>query len=143
MTRTLIVLAALLALSAPMALAAPPAGKGKPDNPGNSAAAPGQSAEKNAAKKCKAMRKNDLTGFKAQYGEKPNAFGKCVAAQEKKAEAAEEAEEARENAAKKCKKERDQLGLVEFKKKYAPAGHPNGANAFGKCVSKLSKQATS
>ena len=59
------------------------------------------------------------------------------------AEAAEDAAEARENAAKECKSERDTLGLAEFKKKYAPLNHPNGANAFGKCVSKLAKQQTS
>ena len=56
MTRTLIVLAAFLTLSVPAALAAPPEGKGKPESPGKSAAAPGQSADKNAAKKCKAER---------------------------------------------------------------------------------------
>jgi hypothetical protein len=139
MTRTLIVLAGLLALSVPAALAAPPAGKGKPESPGNSAAAPGQSAEKNAAKKCKAERALGAQAFMTKYGTNPNkanAFGKCVAAQEKKAEAAEEA---RENAAKKCKKERD-AGLEAFRTKYATAGHPNGANAFGKCVSKHAKQ---
>ena len=54
-----------------------------------------------------------------------------------------DAAEAKENAAKACKKERDTLGLAEFKKKYAPLNHPNGANAFGKCVSKLAKQTTS
>lgn len=143
MTRTLIVLAAFLTLAVPAALAAPPVGKGKPDNPGKSAAAPGQSAEKNAAKKCKALRTSNRASFEATYGDKPNALGKCVAAMEKKAEDAkdaEEAAEAKDNAAKKCKKERDEIGSAPFKAKYAPVGHPNGANAFGKCVSKLAKQ---
>ena len=144
MTRTLIVIAAFLTLSVPAALAAPPAGKGKPENPGNSQSAPGQSSEKNAAKKCKALRVNNPSAFKTQYGDKPNAFGKCVSATAKKMnEEAEEQEEAKENAAKKCKKERDELRLTEFKKKYAPPNHSNGANAFGKCVSKLAKPQTS
>ena len=81
MTRTLIVIAAFLSLAVPTALAAPPADKGKPDSPGNSAAAPGQSAEKNAAKKCAAERKLGVDAFKARYGTNPNkanAFGKCV-----------------------------------------------------------------
>ena len=78
MSRTLIVIAAFLTLAVPAALAVPPADTGKPESPGKSAAAPGQSADKNAAKKCKALRKNDATGFKNLYGDKPNAFGKCV-----------------------------------------------------------------
>jgi hypothetical protein len=146
MTRILIVLSSVLVLSVPAALAAPPEGKGKPESPGKSAAAPGQSDDKNAAKKCKAERKRDAAAFATKYGTNPNksnAFGKCVSAQEKKADAAEAAEEARENAAKKCKKERTDLGLEAFREKYASPTHPNGANAFGKCVSKLAKEKTS
>ena len=81
MTRTLLVLTAFLVLSVPAALAAPPAGKGKPESPGKSAAAPGQSADKNASKKCKAERALGLEAFKNKYGtnaNKANAFGKCV-----------------------------------------------------------------
>jgi hypothetical protein len=81
MSRMLIVVASVLCLAVPAALAAPPAGKGKPESPGNSAAAPGQSAEQNAAKKCKAERQLGETAFKAKYGtnaNKANAFGKCV-----------------------------------------------------------------
>jgi hypothetical protein len=140
--RTLVFVTAFLALGVPAALAAPPADKGKPETPGKSAAAPGQQADKNAAKKCKAMRKSDAAGFASSYGTRSNAFGKCVSAQVKKAEQAE-AQEARENAAKQCKKERDQLGIAEFKKTYAPPNHPNGANAFGKCVSQAAKQTQS
>jgi hypothetical protein len=87
MSRPLIVIAAFLTLAVPAALAAPPADKGKPESLVNSASAPGQSAEKNAAKKCKAER-----GTTAE-------------------------------------------SIAAFKKKYAPVDHPNGANAFGKCVS--------
>ena len=147
MTRTPIVIAAFLALSVPAALAAPPEGKGKPESPGKSAAAPGQAADKNAAKACKAERATmGVTAFKAKY--KSNGLGKCIAAQKQKSkkdksgEDEAETSEAEENAAKLCKAERERLGLEEFKKKYAPPGHPTGANAFGKCVSKLSKKAT-
>ena len=35
-------------------------------------------AEQNAAKKCKAERKNDPQGFAQRYGTRRNAFGKCV-----------------------------------------------------------------
>ena len=82
--RTLVVIAAFLILAVPAALAAPPPDKGKPESPGNSAAAPGQSAEQNAAKKCKAERGTtpaSIEAFKLKYGtnaNKANAFGKCV-----------------------------------------------------------------
>jgi hypothetical protein len=135
MSRTLIVIAAFLTLSLPAALAAPPEGKGKPEN---------------AAKACKAERAAmGVAAFKAKY--KSNGLGKCIAEQKqktKKDKAKEDEEDeagqtaAEENAAKKCKAEREQLGLEEFRKKYAPPGHPTGANAFGKCVSKLAKATT-
>jgi hypothetical protein len=146
MTKALIVIAAFLTLSVPAALAVPPADSGKPENPGNSQSAPGQSAEKNAAKACKAERgttAQTIATFKDKYGtnaNKSNAFGKCVSAKVKKAEEQEALEEARENAAKKCKAERD-LGLQAFKDKYGT--NANKSNAFGKCVSKLAKQQTS
>jgi hypothetical protein len=147
MTRTLILAAAFLALAVPAALAAPPADQGKPESPGSSASAPGQQADKNAAKKCKDMRKNSSSSFTTLYGTKPNAFGKCVSAMAKlQSETETEANEsAEENAAKACKKERGTTAesMAAFKTKYAPATHPNGANAFGKCVSKLAKAQTS
>ena len=149
MTRTLLVLAAFFVLAVPTAFAVPPADKGKPESPGKSAAAPGQSEDKNAAKKCKAERTRlGVEEFRKKYASPnhpngANAFGKCVSAQQKKAEDAEEAaEEAKENAAKKCAKERSDLGVEEFRKKYGTPNHPNGANAFGKCVSKHAKKAT-
>ena len=81
MKRTLIVVIAFLSLAVSAALAAPPTDKGKPENPGHSATAPGQSAEKNAAKACKAERALGVQAFKDNYGtnaNKANAFGKCV-----------------------------------------------------------------
>ena len=153
MTRTLIVIAAFLTLSVPAALAVPPADKDKPENPGKSQSAPGQSAEKNAAKACKAERgttAQSIEAFKQKYGtnaNKANAFGKCVSgkAKAKKEAAAEDAdaERAEENAAKKCKAERGTTAqsIEAFKQKYGT--NANMANAFGKCVSKLSKRETS
>jgi hypothetical protein len=82
--RTFVVVLALLSLTVSAALAAPPADKGKPASPGQSAAAPGQSADKNAAKRCKAERgttEQSIAAFKGTYGtnkNKANAFGKCV-----------------------------------------------------------------
>ena len=140
MTRILIVAAAFLTLAVPAALAVPPADQGKPESPGQSASAPGQQATKNAAKKCKDLRKNSRSSFETLYGTKPNAFGKCVSAIAKlqTETEAEATTDAKENAAKACKKERD-ADPAAFKTKYAPVNHPNGANAFGKCVSKLAK----
>jgi ribosomal protein S24E len=145
MTRTLVIVAAFLTLSLPTALAAPPEGKGKPESPGKSAAAPGQSADKNAAKACKAERATmGVEAFKNKYGtnaNKANAFGKCVSGKSKaKAENEDEteADEARESAAKKCKAERETIGVEAFKNKYGT--NANKANALGKCVSKLSKE---
>jgi hypothetical protein len=145
MTRILVVLVSALALSVPAALAVPPE-----DKPGKSAAAPGQTAEKQAQKaqkqaqkaekkaqkqRCKALRKSDPAAFRAQCAKKEKAKD------DDEDEPESESEDAREdNAAKKCKAERERIGVEEFKKKYAPQGHPNGANAFGKCVSKLSKE---
>jgi hypothetical protein len=76
--KRLLVIAALFCIVVPVALAVPPVDQGKPASPGASATASGQSADKNAAKKCKALRKNNPSSFKDQYGDKPNAFGKCV-----------------------------------------------------------------
>jgi hypothetical protein len=141
--RTLIVIVAFLSLAVPAALAVPPADTGKPESPGSSAAAPGQSVEQNAAKACKAERgttAQSIAAFKDAHGtntNKSNAFGKCVSGKVKKAEAAAEAQEAKENAAKKCKALR-QSDLSAFKTQYG-----DEPNAFGKCVSKLAKAQTS
>jgi ribosomal protein S19E (S16A) len=144
MTRILIVAAALLVLAAPAALAVPPVDKGKPESPGKSASAPGQSAEKNAAKKCKQMRQQmGVEAFKNAYGtnkNKANAFGKCVSMTTKKLDAQAEAT-AKDNAAKQCKQMRQQMGVEAFKNAYGT--NKNKANAFGKCVSKLAKTKSS
>jgi hypothetical protein len=162
-SRTLVVIAAFLALSLPAALAAPPEDKGKPEKPAKaekaakvekpgkakkSVSAPGQSAEKNAAKACKAERgttADSIAAFKNKYGtnaNKANAFGKCVSGKSKEAEGETESESsaAEENAAKKCKAERGTTAesIAAFKNKYGT--NANKANAFGKCVSKLAKE---
>jgi len=138
---------ALLCLAVPAAYAAPPAGTGKPEKPGASTSAPGQSAEKNAAKKCKAERGSTpetIAAFKEKYGTnvtKANAFGKCVSAKVKaQQEASAQQEQAEKNAAKKCKAERGSTPetIAAFKEKYGT--NVTKANAFGKCVSKLASQ---
>ena len=117
MTRTLIVIAAFLTLSVPAALAVPPADKGKPEKPGKSQSAPGQSAEKNAAKACKASvarlpraspRSRSKLRHERQQGERLRQVRLRQGEEAKKeAEAEDEAEQkAEENAAKKCKAER-------------------------------------
>jgi hypothetical protein len=84
MSRILIVVAAFLSLAVPAALAAPPADKGKPDKTKPEKAESSQSADKNAAKLCKAERgttAQTIGAFKQKYGtnkNKANAFGKCV-----------------------------------------------------------------
>jgi predicted lipid-binding transport protein (Tim44 family) len=136
MKRALIVVLAFLSLAVSAALAAPPADKGKPDKPGQSATAPGQSADKNSAKqKCKAERAADRAAYKAKYGS--NGLGKCMAGQKQQSED-DEVTDAEKNAAKKCKAERADIGVDHFKAKYGT--NANKANAFGKCVSKLSKE---
>jgi ABC-type microcin C transport system permease subunit YejB len=151
MKRTLLIASAFLVLAVPAALAAPPADRGKPDHPGHpekagkSADAPGQSADKNAAKKCKAERgttEQSIAAFEAKYGtnaNKANAFGKCVSALSKTKDQ-ETTSAAEKNAAKKCKAERGTTpsSIQAFKDKYGT--NANKANAFGKCVSKLAKE---
>ena len=148
MSRILTVVAAFLILAVPAALAAPPADKGKPDTP-NAANAnhPNQSADKNAAKVCKAERgttTQSIAAFKEKYGtnaNKANAFGKCVSGMVKtlEAQADEQEAEAEKNAAKQCKAERGTTAqsIAAFKEKYGT--NKNKANAFGKCVSQLAK----
>ena len=93
-----------------------------------------QTAHKNAAKECKALRKDDPTGFAEQYGDRPNAYGKCVSSKAKAKEHAadeQDAEDAAEfkNAAKECDALRD-ADAAAFAGKYG-----DRPNAFGKCVS--------
>jgi hypothetical protein len=105
-----------------------------------------EGARKNAAKECKAEREADPAGFTERYGTNANgknAYGKCVSskAKEKKAEMDEEDAEAvreRKNAARECAAEREDIGREAFEAKHGT--NPNGANAFGKCVSKRSRE---
>jgi hypothetical protein len=93
-----------------------------------------QSAHKNAAKECKALRQENSTGFAEQYGDRPNAYGKCVSSKAKAKEHAadeQDAEDAAEfkNAAKECDALRDD-DAAAFAEQYG-----DRPNAFGKCVS--------
>ena len=93
-----------------------------------------QTAHKNAAKECKAERQDDPTGFAEQYGDRPNAYGKCVSSKAKAKEHAadkQDAEDAAEfkNAAKECDALRD-ADATAFAEQYG-----DRPNAFGKCVS--------
>jgi hypothetical protein len=139
MSRPLIVIAAFLCLAVPAALAAPPADKGKPESPGKSAAAPGQQADKSAAKTCKAERGTtsaSRTAFKSKYGS--NGLGKCI--QQNKAEKDkedkakdededEEDEKGENEFAKTCKAERGttSTSIAAFMAKY-------GSRGLGKCI---------
>jgi hypothetical protein len=98
-----------------------------------------QTAHKNAAKECKDLRENHSAEFVAQYGERKNAYGKCVSsrAKEKEAEADEQdQQDATEwkNAAKECDDLRDNHA-AEFTATYG-----DRPNAFGKCVSSKAKE---
>jgi hypothetical protein len=100
----------------------------------------------NAAKACKSERASmGVSAFNEKYGpadhpNKRNAFGRCVSG--KAQDALEAQQEAILNAAKRCKAERASMGVSAFNEKYGPADHPNKRNAFGKCVSKYAKPAT-
>jgi hypothetical protein len=95
-----------------------------------------------AAKQCSAERadtsfaaSHDSKTFEQVYGSGPhgkNAFGTCVSTKAKAL--ADEQQESTIAAAKTCKAERTQMGATAFTKKYG-----GRANAFGKCVSKLTK----
>jgi len=137
MRKWLVVLAGFLVIGIPAAYAASSAN----DKP---AQAPG--AVDDAAKKCKAERDSmAIEAFRKKYGTNHNlmnAFGKCVSSKSKdKAKTDDEKEDkddkAEDSAAKKCKAERASIGAEAFAKKYGT--NHNLKNAFGKCVSSLSK----
>ena len=110
-------------------------------------------AASNAAKKCKAERDGDPAAFAAAHGgksfadfygtngNKKNAFGKCVSAKADKEVAAEQTAEL--NAAKQCKAWRADPAFAAGHggKSFADfyGTNANKKNAFGKCVSKLTK----
>src|SRR3954464_3840624 len=100
-----------------------------------------KTAQKNAAKECKAERAADPAAFQTQYGtgkNKKNAFGKCVSqkARAKTKQAEQGQVKAEENAAKQCKDERT-ADPAAFQQKYGT--NKNKKNAFGKCVSQKAK----
>jgi len=98
-----------------------------------------QSAHKNAAKECKDLRDNHSAEFVAQYGERKNAYGKCVSSKAKEKEAAADEQDQQDatewkNAAKECDDLRDNHS-AEFTATYG-----DRPNAFGKCVSTKARE---
>jgi hypothetical protein len=104
--------------------------------PGTAAAEePSQANFKNAAKYCKALRAaSGDANFKAMFGGKSNAYGKCVSKAAKRD--AKQEDQAKANASKQCKAE-EAADPAAFKAKY---GTGNGKNAHGRCVSQKAKQ---
>ena len=105
-------------------------------------------AQKNAAKECKAERKEiGAQAFADKYGTNKNgrnAHGKCVSAKAKAKKAEMDAADGRaaagfKNAAKACDAERREMGEEAFAEKYGT--NENGGNAFGKCVSARTREA--
>jgi hypothetical protein len=91
---------------------------------------------KNAAKYCKALRASaGDANFKAMFGGKSNAYGKCVSKAAKR-DATQEST-AKTNASKQCKAE-EAADPAAFKTKYGTG--KNGNNAHGKCVSQKAKE---
>jgi hypothetical protein len=91
-------------------------------------------ASTSASKQCKTEKAAmGAATFKATYGGKSNAFGKCVSARTKTIQADHT------NAAKSCKAEQA-ADPAAFTTKYGTG--KNGKNAYGKCVSSQSKAAT-
>ena len=76
--------------------------------------------------------------FYGKNGHDRNAFNKCVSSKTKAA--LEQQESNTQNAAQSCKAERSSMGGPAFRAKYGKSGHDR--NAFGKCVSQLSKSTT-
>ena len=143
MTKRLLVVVALLCLAVPTAFAAPPAGK-NPD--AGTQAAPESAAEK-ACRTERGTTAASIAAFNQKYGtnkNKKNGFGKCVSSKSKENEDEDEADEDKNKnqttASKMCKAERGTTAatIAAFNEKYGT--NKNKKNAFGKCVSKLSKQ---
>jgi hypothetical protein len=108
-----------------------------------------KAAHKNAAKECKVEREGYTDPFARKYGTNKNgknAYGKCVSSKAKAKKARMDAEDEEEvaefkNAAKRCAAELEDLGAEEFRKEYG--SNENGRNAFGKCVSKKTRESDS
>ena len=84
---------------------------------------------------------HDNKSFAEFYGTGPkhrNAFGQCVSSKTKAALGQQQSNT--QNAAKSCKTERSSMGGPAFRAKYGK--NANDRNAFGKCVSQLSKSTT-
>jgi hypothetical protein len=112
-----------------------------------------EAAKENAAKQCKAERKDPQFAERHQgktfedfYGTTDNlkdAYGKCVSSKAKAhkddmdAKDEEKADD-RKNAAKKCAAERGEMGREAFAAEYG--SNRNRQNAFGKCVSKRARE---
>jgi hypothetical protein len=79
----------------------------------------------NSAQDCR-TEETDAATFAATYGDKKNAFGKCVSTKSKTK--SDELVEETTNAAQECHEERDTMGDDAFREEH-------GRNAFGKCVS--------
>ncbi|HEX8066187.1 MAG TPA: hypothetical protein VF520_06650 [Thermoleophilaceae bacterium] len=100
---------------------------------------------KNAAKYCKALKKAaGEDNFKAMFGGKKNAYGKCVSKAARRD--AKQEDQAHASAAKQCKAEQA-MSDEDFKaahggKTFAElyGTNKNGKNAYGKCVSQHAKQ---
>ena len=81
---------------------------------------------------------HDNKSFAEFYGtgaKHKNALGQCVSSKTKAA--LEQQQSATQNAAQSCKTERSSMGGPAFRAKYGKNAHDR--NAFGKCVSQLSK----
>ena len=95
---------------------------------------PSQANFKNAAKYCKALKAaSGDANFKAMFGGKSNAYGKCVSKAARRD--AKQEDTAKANASKQCKTE-EAADPAAFATKY---GTGNGKNAHGKCVSQKAK----
>ena len=96
---------------------------------------PSQANFKNAAKYCKALKAaSGDANFKAMFGGKSNAYGKCVSKAAKRDQKQEAT--AKSNASKECKAEAA-ADPAAFKTKYGTG--KSGKNAHGKCVSQKAK----
>lgn len=112
--------------------------------PASAAAAPTGKDRRNAARDCRAERSAMGTAnFVQKYGNRRNAFGKCVSRGAREEE--RERKVAARNAAKLCKAERA-MPESEFRaahdgKTFAQfyGTNANGRNAYGKCVSTHAK----
>lgn len=81
---------------------------------------------------------HDNRSFAEFYGtgaKHKNALGQCVSSKTKAA--LEQQQSTTQNAAQSCKTERSSMGGPAFRAKYGKNAHDR--NAFGKCVSQLSK----